>query len=78
MFGEWQEWRMGRNSRGRAQEAQWKLMLQGARYADRLPIGLESVIKNVSADTVKAFYDRWCVFTNYVKSEIGNDLVLIW
>jgi predicted Zn-dependent peptidase len=51
---------MGRNSRGRAQEAQWKLMLQGSQYADRLPIGLESVIKNVSADTVRAFYDRWC------------------
>lgn len=54
-----EEWRMGRNSRGRAQEAQWKLMLQGSQYADRLPIGLESVIKNVSADTVRAFYDRW-------------------
>jgi len=33
-LGDWmcavQEWRMGRDSRGRAQEAQWKLMLQGS------------------------------------------------
>lgn len=28
-------------------------------YADRLPIGLESVIRNVPAESVKAFYDRW-------------------
>lgn len=28
-------------------------------YADRLAIGLESVIRNVPASTVKAFYDKW-------------------
>lgn len=28
-------------------------------YADRLPIGLESVIRNVPAATVKSFYQRW-------------------
>ena len=28
-------------------------------YADRLPIGLESVIQNVPADVVRAFYERW-------------------
>ena len=34
-------------------------MLPSAQYADRLPIGLESVIRNVSAATVRGFYDRW-------------------
>lgn len=29
------------------------------RYADRLPIGLEKIIRGVSADTVKAFFQRW-------------------
>lgn len=29
------------------------------RYAERLPIGLESVIKGVPAATIKAFYDKW-------------------
>ena len=28
-------------------------------YAERLPIGLESIIRSVSADTVRAFYKRW-------------------
>lgn len=97
---------MGRDSRGRAQEAQWKLMLQGTKvsprsqrtrinvmcllayhvsawlqcmlsadellsssqYADRLPIGLESVIRNVPAETVKAFYDRLVVLAASVVS----------
>ena len=30
-----------------------------AQYAERLPIGKESVIRNVPASTVKAFYQRW-------------------
>ena len=29
------------------------------RYADRLPIGLEKIIRGVSAPTIKAFYERW-------------------
>lgn len=29
------------------------------RYAERLPIGLESIIKGVPASTVKGFYDKW-------------------
>jgi hypothetical protein len=29
------------------------------RYENRLPIGLESVIKGVPADTIAAFYRRW-------------------
>ena len=40
-----------------------KTMLSGvsgvAQYADRLPIGLEKVIREVPADVVKAFYERW-------------------
>lgn len=67
-----EEWRMGRDSRGRAQEAQWKLMLQGTQYADRLPIGLESVIRNVPAETVKAFYDRWYRPENMALVAIGD------
>ena len=36
-----------------------KALCVGLQYADRLPIGLESVIRYVPAETVKAFYDRW-------------------
>ena len=78
-----EEWRMNRDSNGRSQEANWKLILQGSkwvdlclhpdpcpllilftlllllRYADRLPIGLEKIIRGVSPPTIKAFYERW-------------------
>lgn len=30
-----------------------------SQYAERLPIGLESVIRTVPAVTVKSFYQRW-------------------
>lgn len=51
--------RLGRDSGGRAQEAHWRLILEGSRYADRLPIGLESTVKAVPAATVRAFYEKW-------------------
>lgn len=44
---------------GRASEAHWELMLAGSLYADRLPIGLELVIRDADAATVRAFYERW-------------------
>lgn len=36
-------------------------MLYGneSRYAERLPIGLEKVIRTASADVVKGFYQKW-------------------
>ncbi|KAL2635876.1 hypothetical protein R1flu_007355 [Riccia fluitans] len=54
-----EELRGGRNALGRMQEAHWGLMMKGSQYADRQPIGLEKVIKNVSAKTVREFYQRW-------------------
>ena len=33
--------------------------MHDVQYAERLPIGKESVIRNVPASTVKAFYQRW-------------------
>eukprot|EP00877_Chromochloris_zofingiensis_P010304 jgi/Chrzof1/5527/Cz16g06120.t1 len=67
-----EEWRMQRDTAGRTQSAHWKLMLQGSRYADRLPIGLESIIRNVSADTVKAFYKRWYRPENMAVVVVGD------
>ncbi|BDA41495.1 probable zinc protease PqqL [Coccomyxa sp. Obi] len=54
-----EEWRMGKDSAGRAQEAHWELILQGSKYANRLPIGLKDVIQCCSADVVRAFFERW-------------------
>lgn len=41
-------------------------------YADRLAIGLESVIRNVSASTVKAFYDKWYRPENMAVIVVGD------
>lgn len=54
-----EEYRGGRNALGRMQEAHWTLMMKGSRYADRQPIGLEKVIRTVSAKCVKNFYRKW-------------------
>ncbi|GBG85044.1 hypothetical protein CBR_g39508 [Chara braunii] len=54
-----EEWRERRNAFGRMQEAHWNLVMQGMKYAERSPIGLEKVIRNVSATTVRSFYRRW-------------------
>eukprot|EP00899_Mesostigma_viride_P018829 jgi/Mesvir1/26948/Mv20668-RA.1 len=66
------EWRQGRDSRGRAAEAYWKLAMGGSKYADRLPIGLEKVIRNVSAATIRGFYDRWYRPEHMAVVAIGN------
>ncbi|MEW5319769.1 MAG: hypothetical protein WDW38_010898 [Sanguina aurantia] len=54
-----EEARMSRDAAGRMQEAHWKLIFKGSKYADRLPIGKDSVIKGAPAALVKAFYERW-------------------
>ncbi|KAJ7536029.1 hypothetical protein O6H91_12G054400 [Diphasiastrum complanatum] len=54
-----EEYRGSRNALARMQEAHWLLMMKGSKYADRQPIGLEKVIKTVSAKCVQDFYHRW-------------------
>jgi predicted Zn-dependent peptidase len=54
-----EEWRASRTAAGRAAEAHWKLMMRGSKFAERMPIGLESIIREASAETVKGFYRRW-------------------
>ncbi|GFR46295.1 hypothetical protein Agub_g7851, partial [Astrephomene gubernaculifera] len=54
-----EEWRMSRDAQGRMQEAHWQLIFQGSRYAERLPIGTESVIRRCPADAVRSWYERW-------------------
>ncbi|XP_042486450.1 zinc protease PQQL-like [Macadamia integrifolia] len=54
-----EEYRGSRNANGRMQDAHWVLMMEGSKYAERLPIGLEKVIRTVSPETVKQFYRKW-------------------
>ncbi|XP_074336220.1 zinc protease PQQL-like [Apium graveolens] len=67
-----EEYRGTRNANGRMQEAQWALMMEGSKYAERLPIGLEKVIRTVSPGTVKQFYRKWYHLKNMVVVAIGD------
>lgn len=71
-----EEWRGQRSASGRSMQALWKLMHEGSKYADRMPIGLESVIQNVSADTVRAFYQKWYHPHNMAVIVVGDFEVL--
>lgn len=67
-----EEWRAGRDARGRAAESAWRLMHEGTLYAERLPIGLESVIRNVGAATVRGFYTKWYRPENMALVAVGD------
>ncbi|EFJ46689.1 hypothetical protein VOLCADRAFT_105434 [Volvox carteri f. nagariensis] len=67
-----EEWRMSRDAGGRLQEAHWQLIFQGSKYADRLPIGTEAVIRRGSAATVRAFYERWYRPENMALVAVGD------
>ncbi|KAE9607599.1 putative processing peptidase [Lupinus albus] len=67
-----EEYRGSRNATGRLQDAHWVLMIEGSKYAERLPIGLERVIRTVSPDTVKSFYKKWYHLCNMAVIAVGD------
>jgi len=54
-----EEWRLGRGAGARMQDKQLPILLQGSRYADRLPIGKKEVIESFKYDALKRFYADW-------------------
>jgi predicted Zn-dependent peptidase len=54
-----EEWRLGRDARGRAAEAYWKTLMEGSLYAERSPIGLEDFIQNADPQVLRDFYAKW-------------------
>ena len=54
-----EEWRLGRGAGARIQDKQFPVLLKGARYADRLPIGKPDIIKTFKHDRLKQFYADW-------------------
>ena len=55
-----EEWRMRQqNAQGRIMEEILPVMLHDSRYAERLPIGDTSVVKNASYETIRQFYRDW-------------------
>ncbi|KAH7572183.1 hypothetical protein JRO89_XS04G0216300 [Xanthoceras sorbifolium] len=67
-----EEYRGNRNATGRMQDAHWVLMMEGSKYAERLPIGLEKVIRTVSPETVKRFYRKWYHLHNMAVIAVGD------
>ncbi|KAL9252986.1 Zinc protease PQQL-like-like protein [Drosera capensis] len=67
-----EEYRGTRNATGRMQDSHWALMMAGSKYAERLPIGTEEVIRKVSADVVKRFYSRWYHLGNMAVIAVGD------
>ena len=49
----------GKNARERLQVQTWPVLLNNSRYAQRLPIGKEDILKTFKPETITSFYHDW-------------------
>jgi zinc protease len=54
-----EEWRLGLGAESRLRDAQMPVLLKGARYAERSPIGRPEIIQNVTPAQLRQFYTTW-------------------
>lgn len=54
-----EEWRSRRGAQARMFDQHYPVLLHGSQYAERLPIGLMSVIENADYETIKRYYHEW-------------------
>ena len=54
-----EEWRLGRGAIQRMRDKQFPVILKDSRYAERLPIGLKTVLDTVGHASLREFYTRW-------------------
>ena len=54
-----EEWRLGLGAEARIRDAQMPILLNGSRYAERLPIGQPDVLRKASVERLKQFYKDW-------------------
>jgi zinc protease len=54
-----EEWRLGRGADARMQDKQFPVLLQGSRYAERVPIGTPEGIRTFKPEALKRFYKDW-------------------
>lgn len=54
-----EESRLGKGAQQRMRDKYFPVIFEGSRYAERLPIGLDSIIKSFNPDTLRAFYHDW-------------------
>ncbi|GAA4448568.1 insulinase family protein [Nibrella saemangeumensis] len=54
-----EEWRSGRGAAQRMREKYFPYILNNSRYADRLPIGKEEVLRTFKKEDLESFYQTW-------------------
>ena len=54
-----EEWRLRRSAGARMQDKTFPVLLEGSRYAVRLPIGKPEIIQNFPHDRLRQFYADW-------------------
>lgn len=54
-----EEWRLRLGASERMRQKTWPVVLQGSRYAERLPIGKEAILQSFKYDAAKRFYRDW-------------------
>jgi zinc protease len=54
-----EEWRLGRGADARMLDKQFPILLEGSRYADRLPIGDKKTLETFNPAAVSRFYADW-------------------
>lgn len=54
-----EEERMGKGPGGRIQQQTLPIFLNGSRYAQRIPIGVDSILKNFKPEAIRRFYHDW-------------------
>lgn len=54
-----EEWRLRRGAGARMTDKLFPLLLEGSRYADRIPIGKTDILQNAKVERLKQFYADW-------------------
>jgi zinc protease len=54
-----EEWRLGLGPDARMRDSQMPVLLQGSRYAQRLPIGTPEILRTFRPEALKKFYADW-------------------
>ena len=54
-----EESRLGKGAQDRIDKKIYPLLYAGSKYANRLPIGIDSIIKGASYDVIRKFYRDW-------------------
>lgn len=54
-----EEWRSRRGAQARVQDKQLPVLLQGSRYAERLPIGTPEGLQSFKQEALRRFYQDW-------------------